>query len=109
MADSISLDTALKIGEIVTIIGSVGIGLFTIGRTSSKVETSIANQADDLTDMKDELKKLAAVVTMQAVQGTRLDNFSTQITILQRNVEDLRRGIGYITRNRSSVDGEYDK
>jgi hypothetical protein len=105
MADS-SLDLILKVGEIVTIIGSVGVGLFTIGRSTSRMETLITTQADDILGVKAELKKLTDVITVQAVQTTRIDNLSSLLTSVEKRVEDLRRGNGYIT-GRKSMDGEY--
>ena len=62
---------------------------------------------EELVDVKDELKKLADVVITQAVQTTRLDSLNTQFALLQRTVEDLRRGTGWIKGARQQVDGEY--
>ena len=54
--------------------------------------------------MQIELKKLAEVVITQAVQTTQIQNLAAQLTMVQRNVEDLRRGNGYV---KSRLDGEY--
>ena len=60
--------------------------------------------------MQEQLKKLADVVTQLAVQTVRIDNIGTQYTMLQRTVEDLRRGTGWVASPaRASVDGEYSK
>jgi len=56
--------------------------------------------------MQNELKKLAEVVITQAVQTTQIQNLASQFTMLQRTVEDLRRGNGFV-KGRSSLDGEY--
>jgi hypothetical protein len=62
----------------------------------------------DIVSMQGQLLKLAEVITQLAVQTTRLDNLSTQFTLLQRNVEDLRRGANWVKQPaRTSVDGEY--
>ena len=37
----------------------------------------------------------------------RVTNHATTISISQRDISDLRRGAGWITDNRKSVDGEY--
>jgi hypothetical protein len=105
MADS-SLDLILKVGEIVTIIGSVGVGLFTIGRSTSRMETLITTQAEDIIGVKTELKKLTDVITVQAVQTTRIDNLSSLITSVDKRVEELRRGVGWVT-GRKGIEGEY--
>jgi cob(I)alamin adenosyltransferase len=51
---------------------------------------------EDLKAMQEELHKLAEVVTIQAVQTARIDHLSERLTLLQRNLEDLRRGDGWI-------------
>ena len=58
--------------------------------------------------MQEQLKKLADVVTQLAVQTVRVDNLGQHVTMLQRTVEDLRRGAGWVsTPARSNLDGEY--
>jgi hypothetical protein len=56
--------------------------------------------------MQEELKKLAEVVTNQAVHTNRLDNQGAQIAVIQKEISDLRRGDGWIRTHRG-VDGEY--
>ena len=62
---------------------------------------------EQLDGMQDELKKLAEVITTQAVQTTRIDNINSQVTTVQREVSDLRRGNGWIVRGRSGIEGEH--
>lgn len=62
-----------------------------------------------LHSMEEELKKLAEVITNQAVHTNRLDNQGAQIAVLQKEVSDLRRGEGWITNRRGGVDGEYSR
>ena len=45
-----------------------------------------------------ELKKLAEVITMQAVQTNRIDNLETHLNSIERRVEDLRRGNGLVLK-----------
>lgn len=61
---------------------------------------------DDMIEMKEDMKRLADVVTTQAVQTQQIEHLTGQITMLQRNLEDLRRGNGFV-RGRSGLDGEY--
>lgn len=111
MADSgSSLDIALKIGEIIAIVGSVGIGLFTIGKSTSRVELSLTNQAKDILGLQGEIKKLTEIIVLQAVQTTKLDSLNDNYVLLHRTVEDLRRGNGWITGDKErkrGIDGEY--
>lgn len=59
-----------------------------------------------MNSMEEELKSLAVVITTQAVQSNRLDNMEVHIASLDRRVEDLRRGNGFVQGHRG-VDGEY--
>jgi hypothetical protein len=52
---------------------------------------------EQMTAMQTELQKLAEVITLQAVQTTRIDNLADQMSMLQHELADLRRGRGYIT------------
>jgi hypothetical protein len=60
----------------------------------------------EVRDMREELKKLAQVIIQQAVQTKEIENLREQLTMVQRTVEDLRRGNGFV-RGRGGVDGEY--
>jgi hypothetical protein len=73
--------------------------------TKQKVYTERLQQ--DMTDMKQELKKLADVIIQQAVQTTRMDNLSSQVASIDRRVEELRHGNGFV-KGRTGVNGEYD-
>lgn len=83
--------------------------LFLFGGYGMVLRNDWSNKAmgQKLTGLEAELKKLAEVVVMQAVQTNQIFNLNNQMTMLQRNVEDLRRGSGWITGHRTSVDGEY--
>jgi hypothetical protein len=69
---------------------------------------STRTMKEQLEGMQDELKKLSEVITIQAVQTTRIDNINGQVTTLQRELSDLRRGNGWIVRRPGGgVEGEY--
>jgi|SRR5277367_2700945 len=61
---------------------------------------------DDIMEMKEELHQLAEVIVIQAVQTSKIENLTSQVVMLQRNLEDLRRGDGFV-RSHRGVDGEY--
>lgn len=79
---------------------AVQTALFLLGGYAMVIRADIGNKnlKLEVTEMKTELKKLADVVTQQAVQTTRLDNMATQVASIERRVEDLRRGAGYVER-----------
>jgi hypothetical protein len=82
--------------------------LFLAGGYGMVLKNDWSNQAlkDQLLGMEEELKQLAKVITEKAVQSTRIDNLVSQVTMLQRNVEDLRRGNGFV-RGQRGIDHEY--
>ena len=86
----------------VTIIGiAVQTALFLLGGYAMVLRYDWSNKAlkAELVAMQRQLEKLSEVITIQAVQTTRIDNLHQQITMLQRNYEDLRRGTGIIERD----------
>lgn len=84
--------------------------LFLMGGYAMVIKADIGarNLKEEVTEMKEELKTLADVITAQAVQTTRLDNLAAQVVQQGRTIEELRRGIGWINdRGAKSVDRPY--
>lgn len=68
------------------------------------------NLKEEVSEMARKLEKLAEVITTQAVQTTRLDNITALVASMEKRIEDLRRGQGYIERRDHSgkvIDREY--
>lgn len=82
-----------------------GYALYVANNTRQKLHTDALRE--DVKGMKEELKGLAEVITVQAVQSTRLDHMYSQLLSVEKRVEDMRRGKGYV-RERATVDGEYE-
>jgi len=72
------------------------------------VRTNATTEAlkEEIRGMNAELKELKDVVVVQAVQTNRIDNLTSMLTMLQRNMEDLRRGDGLI-QGHKGIDREY--
>jgi NADH:ubiquinone oxidoreductase subunit D len=93
----------------VTIIGiAVQTALFLLGGYAMVLRNDWSNKAlkIELMAMQKQLERLAEVITTQAVQTTRIDNLYGLFNSVDKRVEDLRRGNGYIT-GRHGTDGEY--
>jgi len=92
----------------------VGIGvqtvLFLIGGYAMvlKTEWNSDRMTKDMQGMQEEIKELSAVVTQMAVQTVRLDNLSDHVVLLDKKIEGLRKGDGWITHRRNAVEGEYE-
>lgn len=82
--------------------------LFLLGGYGMVLRNDISNKnmSHQMSAMQKELEKLANVIIQQAVQTTKLDNLTELYMRLNRTVEDLRRGNGFV-RGHKGVDGEY--
>ena len=90
------------IATIATLSG-VGFAIFKLGRNTQKVENGI-NQATaaaeaqklEIIDLKIEVRELGKVLTLMAVTTTRLDAISESVTRLNKWVDELRHGEGFV-------------
>jgi hypothetical protein len=89
MNDQFSIDSALKLIEIVSILGGGGMVAFRLGKNSQVVREAMRQQAAEIAALKDEIKELSKLVTEVAVQSKRLD-------ILEQRYEELRHGDGFV-------------
>jgi hypothetical protein len=89
MNDQFSIDSALKLIEIVSILGGGGMVAFRLGKNSQVVREAMRQQAAEIAALKDEIKELSKLVTEVAVQSKRLD-------ILEQRYEELRHGEGFV-------------
>ena len=89
---AITCAVAALSGVIITVLTSAS----RIGRMSGIMEQSLNAQNSMIGELKNEIAKLGDVLIKMAVERTRLDNLSEQVTQLNRIVDDLRRGEGMI-------------
>lgn len=61
-----------------------------------------------LGSVEEALKNAKGVDSRIATVEERLTNHVSMLTTAQRDISDLRRGKGYITGNRSGLNGEYE-
>lgn len=96
------IDWNIRAGDLL-VVASLGISAFGYavksGRTAQVIE-----------GMQKQLEELKGVVTTLAVQKERMDSMSTRMNTLDKRVEDLRWGRGYVdanSREAKSIDREY--
>lgn len=90
MIDAWLIDTVLKLGEILAIVGSMGVALISFGRSATRVELKLAMQSDQIDGMQAELKKLSQLMTTVALQGQRMDMLNERLNTLDRRYDELR-------------------
>lgn len=110
----VGFEWTIRFGDLLTMGGAIIVAFGIFYRRGSD-DGSLVGKVDDtlkeLSEVKEELKGLAKVITEQAVQGVRLNEQSRRMNMLEQRVEDLRRGRGYVTerdQKRSTINGEYD-
>src|SRR5579872_2832245 len=89
---SVAVAICALIGVIMTVLTSAS----RIGRMSGTMEKSLDTQNGMIGELKNEISKLGDVLVKMAIQTTRVDSLSEQVTQLNRLVDDLRRGEGMI-------------
>src|SRR5215467_10436832 len=86
MADaSIPLETALKIAELLAIVGGGGLVLMRMTRMAARFEFIGEQQSKEISELK-----------LQAVKNERLDAQAKRINLLDQRYEELRHGEGFV-------------
>lgn len=92
-----AIDWNVRVGDIAVVASLVGTCIFYAFR-SGKFAGSIEQMQKEITELKEVAKSLAVIVTQQAVASVRMDTQGERLNILDKRLEDLRRGEGFITK-----------
>lgn len=90
------LELIVKIIELITIVGGGGVFIFKMGRAVSKFEEVGRQQGTSLNELKIEVKSLATIMTKQALQDERITNMTTRLNMVDKNIDELRHGNGFV-------------
>lgn len=82
--------------ESLTTLSAVGVVVYKLGRAVEKFEAVGKQQAKEITELKEEVKIIADVVTKLALANQRQDVLEQRQNRYEAIVDDLRRGEGYI-------------
>jgi len=97
MADaSIPLETALKIAELLAIVGGGGLVLMRMTRMAARFEFIGEQQSKEISELKLQVVKIGDLMTNVAVQNERLDAQAKRINLLDQRYEELRHGEGFV-------------
>ncbi len=83
MGIEISVDTTLKIAEVLSFLAGAGLVAFRVGRTTQRLEAAMELQRMQIADLQIEVKELRALMTKVALQDQRLN-------ILDQRIDELR-------------------
>lgn len=92
----LTLTQTVQIIEALAMIGGGGLILIKMGRMMGMFESIGRQQAEEITEIKDEIKEIRTVVTTVAVQKTEINNLRDELTMLRTTVDELRHGKGIV-------------
>jgi K+/H+ antiporter YhaU regulatory subunit KhtT len=79
------IDYTITVGNLAEISSIIVGGVLAV----AALKSTVTNLKNDMTDMKEEMKKVGQVLITMAVTSTRLDN-------VEQDIRDLKHGRGYI-------------
>ena len=91
-----NIELVIKLAELFALIGGGGIFIFKMGRAVSKFEEVGKNQHEDISEIKTEMKAMTKIMTKQALIDERIAALSVRMTLLDKSVDELRHGEGFI-------------
>jgi len=97
------IDWNVRVGDILVVLSLAGSIMFYAFRSGQFAE-SIKTMQREIKDLKDVAKQLAAVIIDNAVMNTRLNTAADRLNLMDKKIEDLRRGDGFIHK---SINREY--
>jgi hypothetical protein len=101
----VMVDWNVRFGDLLVVASLVGTCLFYAARAGRFAE-SIANMQEEIKQLKDVTKELSVIVTQQAVATVRMDSQGERLNILDKRLEDLRHGQGFVRGSRG-IEKEY--
>jgi hypothetical protein len=100
------IELLYKVGEILAIVGGAAAILWRVSRAVTRFELIGMQQAEEISEIKASVEKISTVVIDLARQQVRLDAQTERLNMLDKRqdeqmrlYEELRRGVGFITRD----------
>ena len=90
------LESVIRIIEAIAILLGGGFVLFKIGKAVSKFEVISSQQSKEITELKDAMSRIGDIITQMAIQTQRQDAFAQRITQVEKRVDELAHGEGFI-------------
>lgn len=90
------LDLIIKLIELIALVGGGGVFIFKMGRVVSKFEEVGKKQSSDIDELKKDMKVMVEVLTKQALQGERITALSARLTLIDKQIDELRHGEGFV-------------
>lgn len=98
-----TFDPTITLGALLNLCGIIGVALIYLIRMEGKMNLFALR----IGALEESVAALIKTDVRLATIEERLTNHVTMLTTAQRDISDLRRGEGFITNRRASVEGEY--
>lgn len=95
------IDWTLRLSDVLVVLGFAGTAGILLFRAGGFVK-ALGYLQKQITDLQSATNGIALAIAQMAIQAK-------EIEWLRRDVDDLRRGRGYIRDQRPALDGEYDR
>jgi len=87
----ISLDTTLKLAEIVSILVGGTIVAYRLGRTTERLEAAMATQRDQIAELQHDVKEVNKLLIAVALQDQRLVQQDQRLNTLTSRLDAIGR------------------
>lgn len=94
------IDWDIRVGDLLTVAGFVGLGLVLLFRVGRQVELG-SRMERDIEELQESVKEVTKVLSEVAVQNTRLDEQARRMNAIEERIENIRqvfvpvnRGVG---------------
>lgn len=93
------IEWSIRAGDVMVLLGFLGGSLALVFR-GGKLYAAIEVMQNEIRSLKEVAAQIGSVLTTVAVQKVEIEH-------IRKDISDLRRGNGWITRARDTVEGEY--
>lgn len=88
------IDWSIRVGDILVVLSLAGALL----AQATRFTGSLSNMQKDLDRMTKANEEFSKAMTVVAVQQEQIKNLGSQVTLLARQVDDMRHGQGFVMK-----------
>lgn len=99
-----NFDTAIRLVELIVLLGGGGTVIFKLGSAVTKFELIGTQQAGEISELKKQVEGLGKIITAMAVEKTRLDGHADRLNRVEKQLDELRHGEGYVLPIKSAYE-----
>lgn len=93
---TLDVEAVIRLLEGLALVGGGGFVLFKMGRAVATFEQISSSQSKEISELKDDMKEVAKVMTNMAAQHERMNAMDRRLAMAEEAVNDMRHGAGFI-------------